>query len=199
MVKNLQKQPAIHEVKVLDSFCEICGSNHDSSECGQNPESSCYVGNYNMNAMSNTYNPAWKKHQNFSWQNQNNTLKPSTSTQQGYQSTEIKTNERISKQTEVAKGATHEQCKAISTRSGKVLKTPSENEQREATAANSKVASDTDSPALVDTHASNGENHKSPSEPEEAEMATAPQTRQPRKNTMKEPRPSPPFPQRLKK
>ncbi|KAK8715479.1 hypothetical protein V6N13_042813 [Hibiscus sabdariffa] len=36
--------------------------------------------------MSNTYNPAWKKHPNFSSQNQNNTLNPSTSTQQGYQS-----------------------------------------------------------------------------------------------------------------
>ncbi|KAK8655867.1 hypothetical protein V6N13_108432 [Hibiscus sabdariffa] len=60
MVKNLQKQPAIHEVKVIDYFCEICRNNHDCSECGQNPESTCYVGNYNMNAMSNTYNPTWK-------------------------------------------------------------------------------------------------------------------------------------------
>ncbi|KAK8556309.1 hypothetical protein V6N12_002717 [Hibiscus sabdariffa] len=65
MVKNMQKQPAIQEVK--------------------NPESNCYVGNYNMNVMSNTYNPTWKKHPNFSWQNQNNTLNPSTSNQQGYQ------------------------------------------------------------------------------------------------------------------
>ncbi|KAK8975484.1 hypothetical protein V6N11_069914 [Hibiscus sabdariffa] len=36
--------------------------------------------------MTNTYNPSWKKHPNFSWQNQNNTLNPSTSNQQGYQS-----------------------------------------------------------------------------------------------------------------
>ncbi|KAK8510303.1 hypothetical protein V6N12_073374 [Hibiscus sabdariffa] len=47
--------------------------------------------------------------------------------------------------TEVAKGATHEQCKAISTRSGKVLKTPTENKQGEATVANSKATCDTDS------------------------------------------------------
>ncbi|KAK8624405.1 hypothetical protein V6N13_065750 [Hibiscus sabdariffa] len=47
--------------------------------------------------------------------------------------------------TEVAKGVTHEQCKAISTRRGKVLKTPTENKQGEATVANSKAASDTDS------------------------------------------------------
>ncbi|KAK8680148.1 hypothetical protein V6N13_109101 [Hibiscus sabdariffa] len=69
----------------MDSFFELCGNNHDSSKCGQNPESSCYVGNYNRNVMSNTYNPAWKKHPNFSWKNQNNTLNPSTTNQQGYQ------------------------------------------------------------------------------------------------------------------
>ncbi|KAK9018762.1 hypothetical protein V6N11_033809 [Hibiscus sabdariffa] len=85
MVKNMQKQSAIQVVKALDFFCEICGSNHDTSECGQNPESSCYVGNFNRNVMSNTYNPAWKKHPNFSWQNQNNALNPRTSNQQGYQ------------------------------------------------------------------------------------------------------------------
>ncbi|KAK8669422.1 hypothetical protein V6N13_106853 [Hibiscus sabdariffa] len=65
MVKNMQKQQTIQEVK--------------------NPESNYYVGNFNMNVMSNTYNPAWKKHPNLSWQNQNNTLNPSTSNQQGYQ------------------------------------------------------------------------------------------------------------------
>ncbi|KAK8605002.1 hypothetical protein V6N13_082463 [Hibiscus sabdariffa] len=69
----------------MDSFREICSNNHDSSECGQNPESSCFVGNYNRNVMSNTYNLSWRKHPNFSWQNQNNTLNPSTSNQQGYQ------------------------------------------------------------------------------------------------------------------
>ncbi|KAK8584329.1 hypothetical protein V6N12_068574 [Hibiscus sabdariffa] len=70
--------------------CTDCQSahndNHDSSECVQNPESSYYVGNYNRNTMSNTYNPTWKKHPNFSWQNQNNTMNLSTSNQQGYQS-----------------------------------------------------------------------------------------------------------------
>ncbi|KAK8680778.1 hypothetical protein V6N13_109717 [Hibiscus sabdariffa] len=86
MVKTFQKQLAIHKVKVMDSFCEICSDNHDSSECVQNPESSYYVGNYNRNTMSNTYNPTWKKHPNFSWQNQNNTMNLSTSNQQGYQS-----------------------------------------------------------------------------------------------------------------
>ncbi|KAK8708752.1 hypothetical protein V6N13_059789 [Hibiscus sabdariffa] len=218
MVKNMQKQPAIQEANVMDSFCEICGNNHDSSKCGQNPESSCFVENYNRNVMSNTYKPAWRKHPNFSWQNHNNMLNPSTSNQQGYQNQPMKnqqlnqprqdyqqpnnyrtlentlnafmtqtsaymartdqfiqktdafmdrTTMRMQNQetalkslenqvglisqvlksrpmggfpsdTEVTKGATHEQCKAISTRSGKVLKTPTQNKQGEDTTATPK-------------------------------------------------------------
>ncbi|KAK8585374.1 hypothetical protein V6N13_076248 [Hibiscus sabdariffa] len=84
MVKNMQKQPHIQEVKALDAFCELCGNNHDASECGQNVETSCYVGNYNKNTMSNTYNPAWRNHPNFSWKNQNNTLNPQSSNQSGF-------------------------------------------------------------------------------------------------------------------
>ncbi|KAL4273956.1 hypothetical protein GQ457_13G017130 [Hibiscus cannabinus] len=30
MVKNMQKQPHIQEVKALDAFCDQCGSNHDA-------------------------------------------------------------------------------------------------------------------------------------------------------------------------
>ncbi|KAL4377654.1 hypothetical protein GQ457_02G027110 [Hibiscus cannabinus] len=200
MVKNMQKQPHIQEVKALDAFCDQCGSNHDASECGQQVESSCYVGNYNMNTMSNTYNPAWRNHQNFSWKNQNNTLNPQQPTQTGFQNQPSQNPQSLPRQefqqpidyknlentliqfmaqtsaymartdrfiqktdafmdrtkmklqnhdailksletqvgqisqilssrpiggfpsTEVAKGATHEQCKAIITRSGKILK-----------------------------------------------------------------------------
>ncbi|KAK8681173.1 hypothetical protein V6N13_053580 [Hibiscus sabdariffa] len=85
MVKNMQKQPHIQEVKALDAFCDQCGSNHDASECGQQVESSCYVGNFNRNNMSNTYNPTWRNHPNFSWKNQNNTLNPQQPTQSGFQ------------------------------------------------------------------------------------------------------------------
>ncbi|KAK8590051.1 hypothetical protein V6N13_088842 [Hibiscus sabdariffa] len=221
MVKNLQKQPTIHEVK---------------------------------ESMSNTYDPTWKKHPNFSWKNQNNTLNPSTSTQQGYHSQPrqnqqdyqqpnnhrtlentlntfmtqtsaymARTDQFIQKidafmdriemrmqnqeaslkslenqvgqisqvlksrpmggfpsDTKVAKGATHEQCKAILTRSGKVLKTPTENKQGEATTANSKVANDTDSPALADTPVSAGEDYNNPFEPEESSdnSSTSTQTTQ---------------------
>ncbi|KAK8975485.1 hypothetical protein V6N11_069915 [Hibiscus sabdariffa] len=34
IVKNMQKQPTIQEAKAVDFFCEICGNNHDTSECG---------------------------------------------------------------------------------------------------------------------------------------------------------------------
>ncbi|KAK8680507.1 hypothetical protein V6N13_109450 [Hibiscus sabdariffa] len=99
--------------------------------------------------------------------------------------------------TEVAKGATHEQCKAISTRSGKVLKPPTENNQGEATVAKSKAASNIDSPAPADTPASAGEDHNIP---EEAGITkTTSQPEQPKEATLEEPRPPPPFPQRLKK
>ncbi|KAL4303825.1 hypothetical protein GQ457_10G008630 [Hibiscus cannabinus] len=50
-----------------------------------NKESSCCIGEYNKNVMSNTYNPTWRKHPNFSWKNQNNTLNQQLSNQQGYQ------------------------------------------------------------------------------------------------------------------
>ncbi|KAK8628788.1 hypothetical protein V6N13_009371 [Hibiscus sabdariffa] len=76
MVKNMQKQPRTQEVRAIEAFCELCGNNHDASECGQNVESSCDVGNYNKNTMSNTYNPAWRNHPSISWKNQNNTLNP---------------------------------------------------------------------------------------------------------------------------
>ncbi|KAK9046096.1 hypothetical protein V6N11_051996 [Hibiscus sabdariffa] len=68
--------------------------------------------------------------------------------------------------TEVAKGATHEQSKAISTRSGKVLEPPTKNKQGEATSANSKVASDTDTAALVDISYSTEKDHEIPTESE---------------------------------
>ncbi|KAL4302829.1 hypothetical protein GQ457_10G012960 [Hibiscus cannabinus] len=147
MVKNMQNQPHIQEVKALDAFYDQCGSNHDASECGQQVESSCYVGNYNMNNMSNTYNPAWRNHPNFSWKNQNNTLNPQQPTQTGFQNQPRQNQQPLPRQelqhpsdykigqisqilssrpiggflsdTEVAKGATHEQCNAITTKSGK--------------------------------------------------------------------------------
>ncbi|KAK8608895.1 hypothetical protein V6N13_025206 [Hibiscus sabdariffa] len=263
MVKNMQRQPNTQEVKALDAFCELCGNNHDASECGQNPETSCYIGEYNKNLRSNTYNPEWRKYPNFSWKNQNNSLNPQPSPQQGYQNQPRQLNQprqdyqqpsnyrtlentlntfmtqtsaymartdrlemRMQNQeaalkslenqvgqisevlksrpsggfpsdTEVAKGATHEQCKAISTRSGKVLKTPPKRKQREIIFTNSKVTSDTDIPARSDIPAEAEEDHTDPPATETA--AETPQPKNSRTDKLEEIRPPPPFPQRLKK
>ncbi|KAK8500255.1 hypothetical protein V6N12_029972 [Hibiscus sabdariffa] len=59
--------------------------------------------------------------------------------------------------TEVAKGATHEKCKAIATRSGRVLK-PTINQK--GTTANPSTA--TDALAEVDEPAETGEDHNDP-------------------------------------
>ncbi|KAK9003729.1 hypothetical protein V6N11_084361 [Hibiscus sabdariffa] len=72
--------------------------------------------------------------------------------------------------TEVAKGATHEQCKAITTRSGKSLNTPREDQ---GIPLNSEE---------VD-HAT----------------AATPKTRLPKTDTLEDTRSPPPFPQMLKK
>ncbi|KAL4369675.1 hypothetical protein GQ457_05G023050 [Hibiscus cannabinus] len=218
----------------LDAFYDQCGSNHDASECGQQVQSSCYVGNYNKNTMSNTYNPSWRNHPNFLWKNQNNTLNPQQPTQTGFQNlprlnqqplprqefqqptdykilentltqfmaqtsaymartdrfiqetdafmdrTEMKLQNhdatlksletqvrQISQilssrpiggfpsDTEVAKGATHEQCNAITTRSGKILKT-----NQGGTAANPSPATDT--PVEADEPAQASNDHSNP-------------------------------------
>ncbi|KAL4363841.1 hypothetical protein GQ457_04G021740 [Hibiscus cannabinus] len=102
--------------------------------------------------------------------------------------------------TEVTKGVTHEQCKVISTRSGKVLEPPTKSKQGEITVANPKVTSDTYVPTLVDNSTSAGKDHYNPTEIEEAETpAEATQHKQHRKDTLEEPRPPPPFLQRLRK
>ncbi|KAK8593454.1 hypothetical protein V6N12_045535 [Hibiscus sabdariffa] len=268
MVKNMQKQPHIQEVKAFDAFCEQCGSNHDASECGQQVESSCYVRNYNRNTMSNTYNPAWRNHPNFSWKNQNNTLNPQQPTQTGFQNQPRQNQQPLPRQefqqptdyknlentltqfmaqtsaymartdrfiqktdafmdrtemklqnhdatlksletqvgqishilnsrpiggfpsdTEVAKGATHEQCKAITTRSGKILKS-----NQGGMAANPSPATDTpaeaEEPAKVSEDLSNPHTTTGESSAESSHTHTG---------KPEESRPPPPFPQRLKK
>ncbi|KAK8652397.1 hypothetical protein V6N13_061415 [Hibiscus sabdariffa] len=248
MVKNMQRQSNTQEVKALDAFCELCGNNHDASECGQAIETSCYVGNYNKN----TYNPAWRNHPNFSWKNQNNALNPQQSNQTGYQNqprqnpqilprqdyqqpTEYKTLENTLTQfmaqtsaymartdrfiqktdafmdrtemklqnhdatlksletdTEVAKGATHEQCKAITTRSGRVLE-PTANQK--GIAASPSAA--TEVPAEVDKPAEAEEDHQDLPNAHTGESSA--ESSHTKSNKLEEIKPPPPFPQRLKK
>ncbi|KAK8612058.1 hypothetical protein V6N13_132091 [Hibiscus sabdariffa] len=251
MVKNMQKQPNIQEVKALDAFCELSGNNHDASECGQTLESSCYVGNYNKNTVSNTYNPMWRNHPNFSWKNQNNTLNPQQPNQSGFQNQPRQNPQQIlprqeyqqpndyknlentltqfmaqtsaykartdrffqktdvfmdrtkiklqnhdailkSLDTEVAKGATHEQCKAITTRSGRVLK-PTINQ----TGMTANPSAATDAPAKADEPAETNEDHNDPTNTSKGESSV--ESTHTRSNKLEEVKPPLPFPQRLKK
>ncbi|KAK8655981.1 hypothetical protein V6N13_108543 [Hibiscus sabdariffa] len=82
-------------------------------------------------------------------------------------------------------------------KSGKVLNPPTENRNGETTIANTKEVSDTDIPVLADTPASADKDHNIPPEPKEAEVTSA--APQPRRDTLEEQRPPPPFPQRLRK
>ncbi|KAL4387958.1 hypothetical protein GQ457_09G016880 [Hibiscus cannabinus] len=72
--------------------------------------------------------------------------------------------------TEVAKSATHEQCKAIATRSGKILEP--KYKQRGTTAAQTKTSTVTNTPATADKPAKADEDHINPSHTKEARSIT---------------------------
>ncbi|KAK9031636.1 hypothetical protein V6N11_055929 [Hibiscus sabdariffa] len=213
----MQKQSHIQEVKALDAFCELCGNNHDASECGQkknqnntlNPQPPIQTIFQNQprqnsqqilprqdyqqpNEYKNLENTLTQfMAQTFAYmartdrfiqkidafmdriemklQNHDTTLQ-SLETQVG-QISQILNSRHIGgfpSDTEVAKGATHKQCKVITTRSGKIL---IQTNNRRGTAASPSTA--TDKPAEAD-------------EPAET-------------NKTEDIRPPPPFPQRLKK
>ncbi|KAK8667702.1 hypothetical protein V6N13_007850 [Hibiscus sabdariffa] len=221
--------------------------------------------------MSNTYNPAWRNHPNFSWKNRNNTLNPQQPNQMGFQNqprqnqqqnlprpelqqpTEYKTLENTLTQfmaqtsaymartdrfiqktdafmdrtemklqnhdttlksletqvgqisqmlntrpiggfpsvTEVAKGATHEQCKAITTRSGRILEPTT---KQAGTAASPSAATDT--PAEAERPAMADKDHE---DPHTTMGESSAETSHNHIDKSEESRPPPPFPQRLKK
>ncbi|KAK8576721.1 hypothetical protein V6N13_015154 [Hibiscus sabdariffa] len=100
-------------------------------------------------------------------QNQEATLK-SLENQVGQISQALKSRPigRFPSDTEVAKGATHEQCKAIVTRSGRVMEPI--NKQRGTTTAQNKTPVVTDTPAQAGTPAEADEDHIDPTNTEEA-------------------------------
>ncbi|KAM6575407.1 hypothetical protein CsatA_023734 [Cannabis sativa] len=65
---SVQPAAAIQRAEIS---CVYCGDGHTFENCPSNPASVCYVGNQNFNRnnnpYSNSYNPAWKHHPNFSW------------------------------------------------------------------------------------------------------------------------------------
>ncbi|PKI75969.1 hypothetical protein CRG98_003627 [Punica granatum] len=68
------------------AFCELYPGPHSTLECmsgnpsaSPNGEQVNFVNNFqwdNQGPYSNTYNPGWRNHPNFSWRNENNALKP---------------------------------------------------------------------------------------------------------------------------
>ncbi|KAK8684153.1 hypothetical protein V6N13_040184 [Hibiscus sabdariffa] len=91
----------------------------------------------------------------------------------------------FSSDTEVVKGATHEQCNAITTRSGKILK----NNYGE-TAVNPPPATDT--PAEADAPAQASEDHQIP--PTTTMGESSAESSHAQSNKTEEMRPPPPFP-----
>ncbi|KAL5583639.1 hypothetical protein UlMin_016081 [Ulmus minor] len=73
-LNNQQATPhqSVNSVQGTGESCVLCNGNHQFESCPSNPESVCYVGNMNRNnnPFSNTYNPGWMQHPNFSWSNQ---------------------------------------------------------------------------------------------------------------------------------
>ncbi|KAL4318333.1 hypothetical protein GQ457_18G009910 [Hibiscus cannabinus] len=105
---------------------------------------------------------------------------------------------RFPSDTEVAKGATHEECKAIATRSGRVLEPT--NKQRGTTTTQNKIPIVANTPAQAGTPTEVDEDHIEPTIIEEARpTAEASQPKKIRPDKLEEIRPPPPFPQRLKK
>ncbi|KAL4273562.1 hypothetical protein GQ457_13G015240 [Hibiscus cannabinus] len=102
--------------------------------------------------------------------------------------------------TQVAKGPIHDQCKAISRRSGRTLNTPTRNKQGEETVASLNATTVRDNPAEADAPAEAGEDQEVPKKPKERNpTVVAPHIKLQRTNTLEEMRPTPPFPQGLKK
>ncbi|XP_058746345.1 uncharacterized protein LOC131619244 [Vicia villosa] len=87
-IENVTIAP-IAAVAVVSPNCEICGmSGHAASECHLLAGVSLDLVNYAQgNPYSNTYNPGWKNHPNFSYKNNNALYAPgqAPSVPPGYQ------------------------------------------------------------------------------------------------------------------
>lgn len=76
MVKGMTTAPASVNL-VAEVSCVYCGEGHLFDNCRRNLASVNYVGSFikqnQDNPYSNTYNPEWRQHPNFSWSYQNQT------------------------------------------------------------------------------------------------------------------------------
>ncbi|XP_050233798.1 uncharacterized protein LOC126682206 [Mercurialis annua] len=103
---SIRKPVGVHEVEAISALdakvealtkkidklaipqitCCLCGGNHVMEDCSMNNahvvqgmEQANYVANQGRgqnNPYSNTYNPGWKNHPNFSWSNTQNVVRP---------------------------------------------------------------------------------------------------------------------------
>ncbi|XP_062103056.1 uncharacterized protein LOC133814058 [Humulus lupulus] len=70
--------------------CVYCGEGHTFDNCPSNPTTVCCIRNQNRNGpYSNSYNPSWRQHPNFSWSNQgdgpsNSSMPPRSNFLPGY-------------------------------------------------------------------------------------------------------------------
>ncbi|XP_034203729.1 uncharacterized protein LOC117618238 [Prunus dulcis] len=86
-ISTMSKQLGTLNVNAIQSTnlsCEFCAGPHHGNECGASPftspsEQVNQVSDFNRqrnNPYSNTYNPGWKNHPNFSWSNNQNVQGP---------------------------------------------------------------------------------------------------------------------------
>ncbi|KAA3470719.1 gag-asp_proteas domain-containing protein [Gossypium australe] len=68
----MKRPTTVQEMKSTKLSCIYCREDHVFDECPSNQISVYYMRNFNRNnnPYSNTYNPGWKQHLNFSWNNQ---------------------------------------------------------------------------------------------------------------------------------
>ncbi|XP_062118581.1 uncharacterized protein LOC133832224 [Humulus lupulus] len=87
--------------------CVYCGEGHIFYNCPSNFAVVCYMGNQNRNGpYSNSYNPSWRQHPNFSWNNQWRSGKEleNNKTNSGHEDepTSIQINEEIQNDVEIS-------------------------------------------------------------------------------------------------
>ncbi|XP_024027611.1 uncharacterized protein LOC112093437 [Morus notabilis] len=81
ILKSLNVAAPANAATPVALTCVYCGAKHSFENCPSNPESVCYVNNFNQNnnPYSNSYNQGWKQHLNFSWSNQEASSMPGPS------------------------------------------------------------------------------------------------------------------------
>ena len=77
---KLVSKSQINSLDYANVVCETCGGSHSYSQCNMstNEDVSYVQGGFNqrMRLNSNSYNPQWRSHPEFSWSNSSSQLNP---------------------------------------------------------------------------------------------------------------------------